>query len=208
MNIFFRVLIFIIILALNLFFTPVYSFIIIELISFSFINSLFFKDKKIIFNKDIFLFQAVTVLFWNRLSSFNPIYFSNLLSKTVFLKEQGQAINFTSYYSILKPFYYFLIPIIFIIIFFSKDKLLKCYSLFLTIYCIFLSNIFQINFIQESFIPVFFIWIWENFCSSFLISICIIVLFFILFLKKDQAYKFVWYLLVLNFIIKLLLFFS
>ncbi len=102
-----------------------------ELLLFSFINSFFIKDKKFLFNMEVFSFQAATVFYFERRANF-------------YWREVPEKIydNF-DYVKLL--FLLFLLIISIFLYFKSENKYLKKYIYFIFFLLLIMGDIFKVN---------------------------------------------------------------
>ena len=102
-----------------------------ELLLFSFINSFFIKDKKFLFNMEVFSFQAATVFYFERRANF-------------YWREVPEKIydNF-DYVKLL--FLLFLVIISIFLYFKSENKYLKKYIYFIFFLLLIMGDIFKVN---------------------------------------------------------------
>ena len=156
-----------------------------ELLLFSFINSFFIKDKKFLFNMEVFSFQAATVFYFERRANF-------------YWREVPEKIydNF-DYVKLL--FLLFLVIISIFLYFKSENKYLKKYIYFIFFLLLIMGDIFKVNIF--SLIPLG--WeLWLGFSKGNIalthlkIDIILVGIFLFFLGRKDNVFFFIY-----NFII-------
>ena len=161
-------------------------YITIELLIFSFINSFIIKKKKIVFDMELFSFQAITVFYFEREANF---YWREVPERTF------------NNYNYIK----LLFAIIFIVIFIyllknKKNNFLRKYFCWISFILIVIENIFEIEIFS-------LFWVFTIFMSiTFMYDIILFVVITIFLLKSDfknnKNYFYCTYFIILSFVIR------
>ena len=160
-------------------------YITIELLIFSFINSFIIKKKKIVFDMELFSFQAITVFYFERQANF-------------YWREVPERIF--NNYNYIKLLFIVVFAAVFIFLTFrSKNKFLKVYF-----YCLFLSmiviqNVFEI---EALYLITIAVSLFEVALSNAMIDIGFISLLIYFHSRKNKKFLYIYFFIILSIFIR------
>ena len=161
------------------------TFVIIELLCFSTINSFYIIDKKIRFDIEIFSFQGVSIFLLERLAIF---YWKGI--PEIIYKD------------------YIYVKLLFVIVFFilfvllnvkNSSRYLKIYFYITSFYLVVIANIFQTNFLFKFFymfghdffrLLPFAFFIYDGWVANFRLDIILVGFLSLFLMSKDNKYLF------------------
>ncbi len=168
------------------------TYVIIELLCFSTINSFYIIDKKIRFDIEIFSFQGMSIFLLERLAIFYWMGIPEIIYKDYLYVKLLFVITFIILFVLLNVK--------------NSGKYLKIYFYITSFYLIIIANIFQTNFLFKFFyifgddffrLLPFAFFIYDGWISNFGIDIILTGIFSLFLMSKSKKYLFVYTFLIL-----------